>query len=45
MRAYKVKTYDELERDIDIYCMVLGVLFCLVYFTILIGAYVATCYI
>jgi hypothetical protein len=44
MRAYKVKSYNELERDIDIYCMVFGVLFCLVYFVILTGAYVATYY-
>lgn len=45
MRAYKVKTYDELERDIDIYCIVFSFLFCLAYFTILTGTYVATYYI
>ena len=43
MRAYKVKTYDQIERDIDVYCMIFGVLFCLAYFTILFsGIYLAT---
>ena len=43
MRAYKVKTYDQIEKDIDVYCMIFGVLFCLVYFTILFsGIYLAT---
>ena len=43
MRAYKVKTYEEIEREIDVYCMIFGVLFCLAYFTILFsGIYVVT---
>lgn len=43
MRAYKVKTYDDIERDIDVYCMIFGVLFYLAYFTILLsGIYLAT---
>jgi hypothetical protein len=37
MRCYKVKTYEEIERDIDIYCMIFGILFCLAYFTILVS--------
>jgi len=44
MRAYKVKTYEDIEREIDIYCMILGVLFCLSYFTILLGIFVAVNY-
>ena len=44
MRAYKVQTYEEMERSIDIYCMIFGVLFCLSYFIILFsGIYVVTC--
>ena len=35
MRAYKVKTFNDIERDIDVYCMIFGVLFCLSYLTIL----------
>ena len=35
MRAYKVHTYEQMERTIDVYCMIFGVLFCLAYFTIL----------
>ena len=43
MRAYKVKTYEDIERDIDMYCMIFGVLFCLSYLTILFsGIYLAT---
>ena len=42
--AYKVKSYEEVERDIDVYCMIFGVLFCLSYFIILFsGIYVVTC--
>jgi len=45
MRAYKVQTYEDLEKEIDIYCMIFGVLFCLVYLTILLsGVYIATYY-
>jgi hypothetical protein len=45
MRSYKVKTYNELEEEIDLYCMIFGIVFCLVYLTILlIGVYVATYY-
>ena len=43
MRAYKVKTYDEVERDIDIYCMIFGVLFYLAYFTILFSGIYFVC--
>ena len=35
MRAYKVKTYDELEREIDMYCILFAGIFCIVYVSIL----------
>lgn len=45
MRAYKVKTYDELERDIDMYCIVFGCVCCLVYVGVLITtSYLAISY-
>ena len=41
--AYKVKTYEQMEREIDVYCMIFGVLFCLSYFILLFsGIYVVT---
>jgi hypothetical protein len=30
-----MKTYNELEEEIDLYCMIFGIVFCMVYFTIL----------
>jgi hypothetical protein len=39
MRCYKVKTYEDIERNIDIYCMIFGILFCLAYFVIVTGLY------
>ncbi len=35
MRVYKVKTYDELEREIDMYCILFAGVFCLIYVGIL----------
>jgi len=35
MRCYKVKTYEEIERDIDSLCILLGIIFWLIYFTLL----------
>jgi hypothetical protein len=32
--AYKVQTYEEMEREIDIYCMLFGVTFCIVYIAV-----------
>jgi hypothetical protein len=29
--AYKVQTYEEMEHDIDVYCMLFGITFCVVY--------------
>ena len=44
MRAYKMKTYEDIERDIDVYCMILGVLFCLSYFVILLSVFIIASY-
>jgi hypothetical protein len=44
MRAYKVKTYNELEEEIDLYCMIFGIVFCLSYFTILSSVFIIVNY-
>ena len=44
MRAYKVKTYEDIEKDIDIFCMIFGIVFCLAYFIILSSVFIIANY-
>ena len=44
MRAYKVKTYEQLENEIDFCCILFASAFCLIYVAILLPGIVFAIY-